>query len=112
MTKPSPNWPGGGASWALSCGGNQPAERCVAPGAFALTVAAMPELPRAMAERLVHEHGLPEYDAATLTQSKAMAAYFLAAVAAGGGTAAASRKKRRMDIGLSRPRTFLSFTMP
>jgi len=46
--------------------------------------ATMPELPRAMVDRLVREHGLPEYDAATLTQSKAMAAYFLAAVAAGG----------------------------
>ena len=38
--------------------------------------AAMPELPRQMAERLVSEYGLPEYDAATLTQSPAMAAYF------------------------------------
>jgi aspartyl-tRNA(Asn)/glutamyl-tRNA(Gln) amidotransferase subunit B len=36
----------------------------------------MTELPRAMAERLVRDYGLPEYDAATLTQSKAMAAYF------------------------------------
>ncbi|MCW5668529.1 MAG: Asp-tRNA(Asn)/Glu-tRNA(Gln) amidotransferase subunit GatB [Hydrogenophaga sp.] len=38
--------------------------------------AAMPELPRAMAERLVRDYGLPEYDATTLTQSPAMAAYF------------------------------------
>jgi len=36
----------------------------------------MPELPRAMAERLVRDHGLPEYDATTLTQSPAMARYF------------------------------------
>ena len=36
----------------------------------------MTELPRAMAERFVWDYGLPEYDAATLTQSKAMAAYF------------------------------------
>ena len=36
----------------------------------------MPELPRVMAERFVREHGLPEYDATTLTQSKAMASYF------------------------------------
>jgi len=36
----------------------------------------MPELPRSMAERFVREHGLPEYDAATLTQSVAMARYF------------------------------------
>jgi aspartyl-tRNA(Asn)/glutamyl-tRNA(Gln) amidotransferase subunit B len=38
--------------------------------------AAMPELPRQMAERLVRDYGLPEYDAATVTQSPAMAAYF------------------------------------
>ena len=38
--------------------------------------AAMPEMPRQMAERLVNGYGLPEYDAATLTQSPAMAAYF------------------------------------
>jgi aspartyl-tRNA(Asn)/glutamyl-tRNA(Gln) amidotransferase subunit B len=36
----------------------------------------MPELPRQMAERFVAEYGLPEYDATTLTQSPAMAAYF------------------------------------
>ena len=36
----------------------------------------MPELPRSMAERFVSEHGLPEYDATTLTQSVAMARYF------------------------------------
>ncbi len=38
--------------------------------------AAMPELPRQMAQRLVRDYALPEYDAATLTQSPAMAAYF------------------------------------
>jgi aspartyl-tRNA(Asn)/glutamyl-tRNA(Gln) amidotransferase subunit B len=36
----------------------------------------MPELPRQMAERLVRDYGLPEYDATTMTQSPAMAAYF------------------------------------
>jgi len=36
----------------------------------------MAELPRVMAERFVTHYGLPEYDASTLTQSKAMAAYF------------------------------------
>jgi len=36
----------------------------------------MVELPWVMAQRLVRDYGLPEYDAATLTQSKAMAAYF------------------------------------
>jgi aspartyl-tRNA(Asn)/glutamyl-tRNA(Gln) amidotransferase subunit B len=45
--------------------------------------ATMPELPRAMAERYVREHGLSEYDAAQLTQSTADAAYFDAVVAAG-----------------------------
>ncbi len=37
---------------------------------------AMPELPRAMAARFVEQYALPEYDATTLTQSQAMAAYF------------------------------------
>ncbi len=44
----------------------------------------MAELPRVMAARFVSMHGLPEYDATTLTQSKAMAAYFEATVAACG----------------------------
>ncbi|TCS37877.1 aspartyl/glutamyl-tRNA(Asn/Gln) amidotransferase subunit B [Paucimonas lemoignei] len=38
--------------------------------------AAMPELPGAMRDRFVKDYALPEYDAAVLTQSKAMAAYF------------------------------------
>ena len=38
--------------------------------------AQMGELPRAMAARFVADYGVPEYDAAILTQSKAMAAYF------------------------------------
>ena len=38
--------------------------------------ALMPELPRSMAARFVADYGLPEYDANTLTQSKAMAVYF------------------------------------
>ncbi|PZO12192.1 MAG: Asp-tRNA(Asn)/Glu-tRNA(Gln) amidotransferase GatCAB subunit B [Burkholderiales bacterium] len=46
--------------------------------------AGMPELPRAMAERLVRDYGLPEYDATTLTQSPAMAAYFETAAKASG----------------------------
>jgi len=41
--------------------------------------AQMAELPRTMAARFVADYGLPEYDATTLTQSKAMAAYFEAA---------------------------------
>ena len=44
----------------------------------------MPELPRSMAERLVADYGLPEYDATTLTQSLAMGAYFEAAARASG----------------------------
>jgi aspartyl-tRNA(Asn)/glutamyl-tRNA(Gln) amidotransferase subunit B len=36
----------------------------------------MAELPRAMAARFVQDYGLPEYDATTLTQSKAMADFF------------------------------------
>ena len=38
--------------------------------------ASMPELPGAMRERFVQDYGLPEYDAAVLTPSKAMASYF------------------------------------
>lgn len=52
--------------------------------------AGMPELPRAMAERYVRDHGLSEYDAAQLTQSPAHAAYFEAAVAAGAAPKLAS----------------------
>jgi len=36
----------------------------------------MAVLPRVMAERFVTQYKLPEYDSSTLTQSKAMAAYF------------------------------------
>jgi aspartyl-tRNA(Asn)/glutamyl-tRNA(Gln) amidotransferase subunit B len=46
--------------------------------------AAMPELPRQMAERLVRDYGLPEYDATTLTQSPTMAGYFESAAKACG----------------------------
>ena len=46
--------------------------------------AAMPELPGAMRDRFVRDYALPEYDAAVLTQSKAMAAYFEAVVGAAG----------------------------
>jgi aspartyl-tRNA(Asn)/glutamyl-tRNA(Gln) amidotransferase subunit B len=46
--------------------------------------ASMPELPGAMRERFVRDYGLTEYDAAVLTQSKAMAAYFEAIVAKAG----------------------------
>ena len=52
--------------------------------------AAMPELPRQMAERLVTAYGLPEYDATTLTQSPAMAAYFETAAKSSGQAKMAS----------------------
>ena len=44
----------------------------------------MVELPWVMAARFVSDYGLPEYDAATLTQSMAMAAYFEATAKACG----------------------------
>ena len=44
----------------------------------------MAELPRVMAERLVRDYGLPEYDATQLTQSQALAAYFEATAEASG----------------------------
>jgi len=43
---------------------------------------ALPELPAAKRERFVREYGVPEYDAQTLTASKALADYFEAAAAA------------------------------
>ena len=46
--------------------------------------ASMPELPGAMRERFVRDFGLTEYDAAVLTQSKAMAGYFEDVVNAAG----------------------------
>jgi len=56
----------------------------IAPDWIERVKAAMPELPGAMRERFVRDYGLPEYDAAVLTQSKAMAAYFEAVVATAG----------------------------
>jgi aspartyl-tRNA(Asn)/glutamyl-tRNA(Gln) amidotransferase subunit B len=38
--------------------------------------AAMPELPKAMAERFMTQYGLTEYDATMMTQSKAFGRYF------------------------------------
>jgi aspartyl-tRNA(Asn)/glutamyl-tRNA(Gln) amidotransferase subunit B len=70
--------------------------------------AGMPELPRVMAARFVSEWGLPEYDATTLTQSKAMGAYFEAAAQASGQPKMASnwimgevsRRLNAQDIGI------------
>ena len=56
----------------------------IAPEWVAQVQASMPELPRAMAQRFVQQYGLPEYDATTLTQSQAMAAYFEATAQASG----------------------------
>ncbi len=57
---------------------------CISAQWIEATRAQMPELPRSMAERFVADYGLPEYDATTLTQSPAMAAYFEAAAQASG----------------------------
>jgi aspartyl-tRNA(Asn)/glutamyl-tRNA(Gln) amidotransferase subunit B len=64
----------------------------------------MPELPRVMAARFVADYGLPEYDATTLTQSKAMAAYFEAVARACGQAKLASNwimgeVSRRLNTG-------------
>ncbi|GGH66462.1 aspartyl/glutamyl-tRNA(Asn/Gln) amidotransferase subunit B [Comamonas phosphati] len=62
----------------------------VAPEWVESVKAEMPELPRAMAARFVAQYGLPEYDATTLTQSQAMAAYFEDAAKACGAPKLAS----------------------
>ncbi len=56
----------------------------IAPAWVEQVRAQMPKLPREMAQEFESEYGLPEYDATTLTQNKAMAEYFLEAVEAGG----------------------------
>ncbi|MDP3136193.1 MAG: Asp-tRNA(Asn)/Glu-tRNA(Gln) amidotransferase subunit GatB [Burkholderiaceae bacterium] len=66
----------------------------------------MAELPRAMAQRFVTQFGLPEYDASTLTQSRAMATYFEAAALASGQPKLASNwimgeVSRRLNAGES-----------
>jgi aspartyl-tRNA(Asn)/glutamyl-tRNA(Gln) amidotransferase subunit B len=48
----------------------------IAPEWVAQVRAAMPELPAAMAARFVVNDGLPAYDAAMMTQSRAMARYY------------------------------------
>jgi aspartyl-tRNA(Asn)/glutamyl-tRNA(Gln) amidotransferase subunit B len=50
----------------------------------------LPELPGAMRERFVREHGLSEYDAQTLTASQSLAAYYEAVAAATGDYKAAA----------------------
>ncbi len=56
----------------------------IAPEWVERVKAQMPELPRRMAERFQREYGLPAYDAAMMTQSKAFGAYFEAAAKACG----------------------------
>lgn len=82
----------------------------VAPEWIERVRAAMPELPRAMAARFVVDYALPEYDATTLTQSKAMGAYFEAVARACGQPKLASnwimgevsRRLNTDDISLDR----------
>jgi aspartyl-tRNA(Asn)/glutamyl-tRNA(Gln) amidotransferase subunit B len=70
----------------------------------------MPELPRLMAARFVQDYGLPEYDATTLTQSKAMASYFEEAARASGQAKLASnwimgevsRRLNAQEMGIER----------
>ncbi len=76
----------------------------VAPEWVEQVRAEMTELPRAMAARFVADFGLPEYDATTLTQSKAMASYFEAAATASGQPKLASNwimgeVSRRLNAG-------------
>ncbi len=56
----------------------------IAPEWVARVRAGMPELPKDMAARFVRDHGLSAYDAAMMTESRAVAAYFEAATAASG----------------------------
>ncbi len=76
----------------------------IAPEWVARVKAGMAELPRAMAARFVADYGVPEYDAPTLTQSKAMAAYFEEAAQACGQAKLASNwimgeLSRRLNAG-------------
>jgi aspartyl-tRNA(Asn)/glutamyl-tRNA(Gln) amidotransferase subunit B len=73
--------------------------------------ASMPELPGAMRERFMRDYALSEYDAAVLTQSKAMANYFEAVVNKAGkeqakpaanwlmGDVSSTLNREGMDIG-------------
>ncbi|MGB4061705.1 MAG: Asp-tRNA(Asn)/Glu-tRNA(Gln) amidotransferase subunit GatB [Burkholderiaceae bacterium] len=70
----------------------------------------MAELPRVMAQRFMDSYGLPEYDATTLTQSQAMAAYFEAVAKACGQPKLASnwvmgeisRRLNSGDVGMDK----------
>jgi aspartyl-tRNA(Asn)/glutamyl-tRNA(Gln) amidotransferase subunit B len=56
----------------------------IAPEWVERVKAAMPELPRLMAERFQADYGLPAYDASMVTQTKAFGAYFETAAKASG----------------------------
>ncbi|MGE4050073.1 MAG: Asp-tRNA(Asn)/Glu-tRNA(Gln) amidotransferase subunit GatB [Piscinibacter sp.] len=56
----------------------------IAPEWIERVKAEMPELPRLMAQRFQGDYGLPAYDAAMMTQGKAMGAFFEAAAKACG----------------------------
>jgi len=56
----------------------------IAPQWIERVKAQMPELPRLMAQRFQADYGLPAYDAAMMTQGKAMGAFFEAAAKACG----------------------------
>jgi aspartyl-tRNA(Asn)/glutamyl-tRNA(Gln) amidotransferase subunit B len=70
--------------------------------------AALPELPDARRRRLVSQYAIPDYDAALLTQSRALADYFEATAAAAGNAKAASnwimgeltRKMNEIGVGV------------
>jgi aspartyl-tRNA(Asn)/glutamyl-tRNA(Gln) amidotransferase subunit B len=61
---------------------------------------AMPELPDAWRARFVEQYALPPYDAAQLTQSRAMADYFESTVTAGAPPKAASNWIMQMGASL------------
>ncbi|NRR33403.1 Asp-tRNA(Asn)/Glu-tRNA(Gln) amidotransferase subunit GatB [Oxalobacteraceae bacterium] len=75
--------------------------------------ASMPELPDAMRARFISEYALSEYDALVLTQSQAMATYFVAVVDKAGkenakaaanwlmGDVASTLNRENVDIGAS-----------
>jgi len=59
----------------------------ISPADIDAVKANMPELPEAMKSRFEQQYGLPAYDAAAITASKAMADYFVATIQAFGGEA-------------------------
>ncbi|KAF1045366.1 Asp-tRNA(Asn)/Glu-tRNA(Gln) amidotransferase subunit GatB [Xylophilus sp.] len=70
----------------------------------------LPELPRALVARFAEQYGLPEYDATTLAQSRAVVDYFEATAQASGAPKLAanwilgevSRRLNASEIGLER----------